>query len=792
MNNFNKIPSELQALKQWVLWGKDKMPFQVNGKPADCTKPETWNTFEAVVSAYNRKNQKQFYGIGFEFSKDDPYCGIDLDHCIENGVVKPEFQKHIESIKSYTEYSPSGNGIHIIAKVVKDGFNTKKKEGTDFELYTELRYFTFTGNVLNGFQTTESRDKEVKKFYQEVFGSANVIPDNPSRVKSYPKDDVKEQIRTSVDMLSLAMEYGVIFKKHGKHPQGLCIFHPDKETPSFTVYPETNSWHCFGCGKGGDNFKFIELAKQCDFKTALKILADRAGIDITRKPVKHDKPEIKPKVEIEVPKPKKQIIVAEKFESLFDENGDLIPSKLDTIFKEPDFFTPKTAYIPIDLIPEPFCELFKKMQSEIGCSMDYLVSNFIANWTVVVGKKQIIEANKNWTEYLNMYIATVGEKSDMKSTAADAMNYFIDELQNIADANYETAWTHHELLSDKEKKDEPEPVLRQYKADDVTGEALVLVLRDNDSVVLQKDELTGLFKGLNKYTSGQGDDREMLLKVYKPSSSYRKNRVKGGYIFIKNPFLSTIGNLLPEYLPIITGNRIDDGMLSRYIFFYPEPNRNYFFKFDDDDGIDIKTRNEKVMDCFHWFDKVPLNNQHKTVYLHPNDGSKEIFNDWINNTHYKPIRDGKIDKDLKAQYLKLQGYTLKFIFLFHTMKEAANRELSTFADRDTADRAIKFTELYLKPHTQKALNQISRDKFTTDCIEFLNWLKGKSSDEYHKFEIRDEIKQRFKKRENIKSSYIDDMLLELTKRGFGFVYSDVRFKKKEYFVFFNYKDDEDR
>jgi len=65
----------------------------------------------------------------------------------------------------------------------------------------------------------------------------------------------------------------------GKSLVGLCPFHKEK-TPSFHVSPERGTWHCFGCGLGGDGFSFIEKVEGVDFKGALKILAERAGVPI--------------------------------------------------------------------------------------------------------------------------------------------------------------------------------------------------------------------------------------------------------------------------------------------------------------------------------------------------------------------------------------------------------------------------------------------------------------------------------------------------------------------------------
>lgn len=89
--------------------------------------------------------------------------------------------------------------------------------------------------------------------------------------------DLASEIKKRIDLLSLAKEYGIELKRHGKVYQGLCPFHSESH-PSFTIYPNTNSCYCFGCGKGGTIFDFVMLKESVDFKQALEILAKKAGL----------------------------------------------------------------------------------------------------------------------------------------------------------------------------------------------------------------------------------------------------------------------------------------------------------------------------------------------------------------------------------------------------------------------------------------------------------------------------------------------------------------------------------
>lgn len=87
-----------------------------------------------------------------------------------------------------------------------------------------------------------------------------------------------DQIRNALDIADVVGSY-VQIKRAGNSIKALCPFHKEK-TPSFHVNPARQAFHCFGCGVGGDVFKFVMLYDHVDFPTALRMLAARAGIAI--------------------------------------------------------------------------------------------------------------------------------------------------------------------------------------------------------------------------------------------------------------------------------------------------------------------------------------------------------------------------------------------------------------------------------------------------------------------------------------------------------------------------------
>src|SRR5215468_5427239 len=87
-----------------------------------------------------------------------------------------------------------------------------------------------------------------------------------------------DRVKQQADIVRVIGDY-VRLKKSGQNFTGLCPFH-DEKTPSFAVHPAKQIYHCFGCGVGGDVFKFVMEMEKCAFPEAIRMVAEKCAISI--------------------------------------------------------------------------------------------------------------------------------------------------------------------------------------------------------------------------------------------------------------------------------------------------------------------------------------------------------------------------------------------------------------------------------------------------------------------------------------------------------------------------------
>ncbi len=204
------ILSELLPFRQWVVWRYQqvnnqwkKQPFNpVNSKAARTNDKKTWGTF---AQALYRLETGKYHGLGFVFSDEDPFTGTDLDGAVaEDGTIAEWAQTYIDTLDSYTEYSPSRKGLHILTKADLPG--SGKKAGK-VEMYATTHYFTITGDHLPETPLTiNNRQAVQKKLYENL--AAAYTPDKTENTGVGVRREYTPFTRTDGEIIEKAKTAG--------------------------------------------------------------------------------------------------------------------------------------------------------------------------------------------------------------------------------------------------------------------------------------------------------------------------------------------------------------------------------------------------------------------------------------------------------------------------------------------------------------------------------------------------------------------------------------------------------
>jgi primase-polymerase (primpol)-like protein len=150
------LPAELRELDHWIAWKYvergDKLtkePRRVDARHlrASTTDRATWTSFDQATAV------DWADGVGYVFSVDDPFIGIDIDKCLtDGGEIHPAAVELVDTLASYTEISPSGRGLHVIVRAELPGGKGRRTKDTpwggEIECYSQERFFCCTGDVL--------------------------------------------------------------------------------------------------------------------------------------------------------------------------------------------------------------------------------------------------------------------------------------------------------------------------------------------------------------------------------------------------------------------------------------------------------------------------------------------------------------------------------------------------------------------------------------------------------------------------------------------------------------------
>lgn len=579
-NQINNIPLLLRAMPQWVTWryekrkGQDKptkVPYNpATGRRASAGQPDTWVDFDTAVNAQG------YDGVGYEFN-DMGLIGVDIDHCInlETGEVSPAALRVVGLLNSYTEFSPSGTGLHIFVygNIPAKG---RKDPASGIEMYRDVRFLTMTGNPFMRVKPIERRDREIMQLYDELF------PDKPQEMPTQQP-------------ASPTLDDGKLLEIAGKASNGekfRRLYSGD--TGGYPSHSEADMALCnylaFYTGKDPAQMDRLFRASglmrpKWDEKHGSKTY----GASTIEDAIGH---------------------TVDTFGSKQAAAEDFAPVTLPQGWEPPiPFEVVKVPPFPVHCLPAPMADYAKAVAEELQVSVDLAAVAILAIVAIGVQNRFIINPKPGWIEQLNLYATTIALPSDrktpvLKSVSQPIYDYMREEnirrapeieryriqkrmlekaITGMIERNGKTGTknraTTEEILAKQRELAELEAVnpLRLL-ADDVTPEALVSLMADNGGCMAVISAEGGIFEIVSGlYNSKVNVD--VFLKAYSgdPIMVDRKGRASEN---ITHPRLTMMLSVQPVVISEIMKNRTlkGRGLLARFLYSYPNSkvgSRNY-------------------------------------------------------------------------------------------------------------------------------------------------------------------------------------------------------------------------
>lgn len=690
VSQLQEIPVELRSRRQWVCWkiesrdGKPtKVPVNPNSpsKNAGSTLPATWGTFDEAVKSCAENGLS---GIGFVFTTEDEYCGIDLDKCRnpKTGTFEPWAKEIIDSIDSYTEISQSKTGCHIIVKGKVPGSRNRKGR---FEAYDRDRYFIFTGDHVTGTPASiHPRQNQLNNIYGKIF-----------------REDCKPGTNGNGHRSSLGLDDQQLLDKAMAARNGATFSRLwNGETDGHTSASEADLSLCnalaFWCG--GDPVRIDNLFRQSGLYrakwdkrhgaqtygelTVSKALESSGDYYGGNGNGAHSGAGFNEGDESEKGKP-----AAAKTEEWAEVGGtaQAFGQRLSTEAEAYDTKTAEPAMhasspFPFEDLPTIFREMAEELSAALPIAKELVACAGLAAAAGAIGRSRMIQVKPGWNEPTNLWMALVNPPGQMKTPSLTQMVAPIHKLQRDAAETYRLEKSQHEDEIEvyeaarsqyrNKKLDElppkpSRPVMKRFSTVDVTVEKLSVLLDENPrGILVVRDELTGWVKAFNQYKGGKGADKSFWLSAW-AGAPHTVDRQGKDPIFIEHPTVSVVGNIPPTILGELNADSEDDGFLHRILFCNPDPIKVRW----SDQAVSEKTRQEyhKELETLSALGMRTTMGDDGTEREEPkvlplDCEAQRLYVEW-HDDHYRKTEDIKFNHSLGGFHHKLKGYCARFALI---------------------------------------------------------------------------------------------------------------------------------
>lgn len=394
---------------------------------------------------------------------------------------------------------------------------------------------------------------------------------------------------------------------------------------------------------------------------------------------------------------------------------------------------------PVDILPEPIRSFVTQASESVGCDSAFVALPLLAGLASAIGNARRIQLKRKWKEPAILWACIIGDSGTLKSPAMklavepilkhqhDATNQFQREtdVYKIDVLQYEK-----EMIAWKKSKGEGsppaepiKPILKRYWCDDVTTEALAVLLQENwRGLLMRRDELSGWVAGFDRYSQHRGGDVAKWLEMHGGRSIMVDRKTSDRRtIYVRFAAICVTGGIQPETLKNALGRtHFENGFAARLLLAYPpRPTKQWT-------EAEVSPETEQAVDSV--FEKLyaldaALDQEDdpipSPVILSPK--AKEI---WIRfyNEHAK--EHVELSGDLSAAWSKLEGYAARLALVIHLVRWAANDSAVTDpyeVDETSVETGIALSR-WFGQETKRVyaiLNETDMDRQNRELVELV-------------------------------------------------------------------------
>ena len=332
----------------------------------------------------------------------------------------------------------------------------------------------------------------------------------------------------------------------------------------------------------------------------------------------------------------------------------------------PDYedLKPSSLEFPIEIFPD-FIQAYILEQNKVNDNIvDFMAAAVLWVASVIVGNDIKIQIKKGWVDICSVWIACVGRAGLGKTPSLDAVIDPLTKLNQKEMLHFQNEFKKWDALEvQKGQTKEDKPTNKQFIANDVTLEALIELLGQNESVGVFKDELKGWVLEMDRYRDGS--DLQFWLSSFS-GSAFSSNRKSSGVTVVKTPNLPVIGGIQPNIVSeIASSSNKSNGFMDRLLLAYPEANVAPFNLAQLDQNL-LNSWSEYIVTMYN---AVKSKFHKETAVLTPE--AMEVYSRIYNEMTEKQ-NDGEINEVLKGIYPKLKTYLGRFSFLLHFLDTSFN------------------------------------------------------------------------------------------------------------------------